>query len=372
MQTHRLQVGTSGFDYRHWDGRFYPDDLPRDRRLAYYAEHFQTLELNVTFYRTPRARTFVAWRDQVPDSFRFAVKASRYLTHIRRLKNPRASVEYLMDRVSRLGDRLGPILLQLPPNMPIDLERLDETLQAFGDQTQVAVEPRHASWFTEDLRDVLAAHRAALCLADRRGPITPIWRTARWTYLRFHQGRASPSSCYGYRALASWASRLTALWDGSPAGYVFFNKMHMPARWTTHGGSSASWRADPGPRRLGAPSSCHTIATSPGPGHAVRFVSKDQDSVDLAGRRQPTMRVLAASFPDADSARAAQAQLIAQLALEANQIGVEALAPMSARSSPRSILAGRFQDEVVQDAQSVVEGHGGTMVIDIEDGGRNA
>jgi uncharacterized protein YecE (DUF72 family) len=223
MRTRRLRVGTSGFDYGHWAGRFYPDDLPRHKRLEYYARQFRTLELNVTFYRTPRARTFAAWRDQVPDTFRFAIKASRYLTHVRRLKDPRAPVEYLMDRVARLGDRLGPVLLQLPPNMPIDLDRLDETLEAFGKETSVAVEPRHPSWFTEAFLDVLAAHRAALCLADRRGPITPVRRTASWIYLRFHEGRASPASCYGQRALATWVSRLRDEWPRSAFGYVFFN-----------------------------------------------------------------------------------------------------------------------------------------------------
>jgi uncharacterized protein YecE (DUF72 family) len=222
MQTRRLLVGTSGFDYEHWDGPFYPDDLPRNRRLPFYAEHFSTLELNVTFYRTPRARFFDSWRDGVPDGFRFAVKASRYLTHIRRLVDPRQPVEYLMDRVSRLGDRLGPVLLQLPPTMPVALDRLDDTLSAFGTQTQVAVEPRHASWFTDELRELLRQHRAALCLADRNGPITPIWRTAPWLYLRFHEGRARPRTCYGRQALSSWVRRVRDTWP-RPAGYVFFN-----------------------------------------------------------------------------------------------------------------------------------------------------
>jgi uncharacterized protein YecE (DUF72 family) len=223
MAPRRALVGTSGFDYAHWQGRFYPDDLPRRERLAYYARHFPVLELNVTFYRTPRARTFAAWRDSVPEGFRFAVKASRYLTHVRRLKDPRAPVEYLMDRVSRLGDRLGPILVQLPPNLPVELERLDETLTAFGRTAQVAVEPRHPSWFTDELYDVLSAHRAALCLADRRGPITPTRRTAAWFYLRLHEGRASPPSCYGRRALATWATRLRRAWPRSAEGYVLFN-----------------------------------------------------------------------------------------------------------------------------------------------------
>lgn len=218
----RVAVGTSGFDYSHWGGRFYPDDLPRGQRLAFYARHFPIVELNVTFYRTPRARTFEAWRDAVPDGFRFAVKASRFLTHVRRLRDPRAPVEYLMDRLTRLGDRLGPILVQLPPNLPVELERLDETLAAFGQGPRIAVEPRHDSWFTHEFYDLLATHHAALCLADRRGPVTPIRRTTAWFYLRLHEGRASPPSCYGPAAMGTWAARLRHSWP-RPEGYVLFN-----------------------------------------------------------------------------------------------------------------------------------------------------
>lgn len=223
MAASELRVGTSGFDYPHWGGRFYPDDLPTTRRLEFYARTFRAVELNVTFYRTPRARTFSTWRDAVPDGFRFAVKASRYLTHVRRLKDPRAPVEYLMDRVGRLDDRLGPVLLQLPPDMRIELDRLDDTLSAFGPAVRVAVEPRHASWFTHELCQLLVRHRAALCLADRRGPVTPVWATASWLYVRFHAGRASPPSCYGVRALRTWAGRLADAWPPPARGYVFFN-----------------------------------------------------------------------------------------------------------------------------------------------------
>lgn len=223
MPRSQLRIGTSGFDYAHWDGRFYPDDLPATRRLEFYARTFRAVELNVTFYRTPRARTFTAWRDTVPDDFRFAVKASRYLTHVRRLKEPRAPVEYLMDRVGRLDDRLGPVLLQLPPDMRIELDRLDETLSAFGNKVRVAVEPRHASWFTDALCVLLARHGAALCLADRRGPVIPIRRTASWLYVRFHEGRASPPSCYGVQAMRTWAGRLVDTWPRPASGYVFFN-----------------------------------------------------------------------------------------------------------------------------------------------------
>jgi uncharacterized protein YecE (DUF72 family) len=222
-----LRVGTSGFDYRDWHSRFYPADLPDRARLSYYARTFDTVELNVTFYRMPAAAAFQRWREEVPDGFRFAVKASRYLTHVRRLRDPQAPVEYLMERASLLGDRLGPILLQLPPDLPIELDRLDRTLSAFGPAVPVAVEARHPSWFCPELRALLAGHRAALCLADRRGPTTPLWGTADWAYLRLHEGRAHPASCYGRAALRAWLARLEALWPGALSGYVFFNNDHL-------------------------------------------------------------------------------------------------------------------------------------------------
>ena len=222
-----LLVGTSGFDYKDWRGSFYPRFIKSGDRLAFYAVHFDTVELNVTFYRMPAASAFRGWRDAVPEGFVFAVKASRYLTHIRRLVDPEQPVEFLMERAGELGDRLGPILLQLPPSLEVDLERLERTLVAFGRSVRVAVEPRHKSWFVPELCDVLRRHGAAFVLADRRGPIAPLWATSDWTYLRMHQGSATPRPCYGDAALRAWVERLGALPDGAgDSGYVYFNNDH--------------------------------------------------------------------------------------------------------------------------------------------------
>jgi uncharacterized protein YecE (DUF72 family) len=223
-----ILVGTSGFDYKDWRGTFYPRFVKSGDRLAFYAHHFDTVELNVTFYRMPAASAFRGWRDAVPEGFVFAVKASRYLTHIKRLADARPSVEYLMERAGELGDRLGPILLQLPPSLEIDLERLDRTLEAFGPKVRVAVEPRHRSWFVLELCDVLRRHDAAFVMADRRSrPITPLWSTSGWFYLRMHQGRARPRPCYGDAALRSWVDRLRELRDeGGRSGFVYFNNDH--------------------------------------------------------------------------------------------------------------------------------------------------
>lgn len=220
-----MAVGTSGFDYPHWRrGVFYPREVKAEDRLAYYAEHFRTVELNGTFYRLPSAQAFRQWAaiaDAAPQPFVFAVKASRYLTHIKRLREPREPVELLMERAMLLGRHLGPVLLQLPPSMKIELERLEETIEAFG-RAAVVVEPRHESWFVPELEALLRSRGVPLCLADRKGPITPIWRTADWIYVRFHQGRAL-RPCYPEDALRSWRSRLVEAWGANPAGFAFFN-----------------------------------------------------------------------------------------------------------------------------------------------------
>jgi uncharacterized protein YecE (DUF72 family) len=216
-----IRIGTSGFIYEHWRHRFYPASA-RGSELEWYARTFDTVELNVTFYRLPPSSTFRSWAARVPVGFLFAVKASRYLTHLRRLKEPRPSVELLVERARALGSHLGPILIQLPPDLELDLAALEETLDAFPGGVRIAVEPRHASWFVDDVRRLLTKRNVALCLADRRGPITPLWRTADWSYLRFHAGRAMPRSCYGPGELESWAERVEA-WGRDATGFVYFN-----------------------------------------------------------------------------------------------------------------------------------------------------
>jgi uncharacterized protein YecE (DUF72 family) len=217
-----IRIGTSGFIYEHWRQRFYASS-DRGSELERYAATFDTVELNVTFYRMPASPTFRSWAARVPPDFVFAVKASRYLTHVRRLQDPQASVELLVERAKQLGRHLGPILIQLPPDLELDLDALDATLAAFPDDLRVAVEPRHPSWFVAEVRRLLERRRVALCLADRRGPITPLWRTTDWSYLRFHAGGAEPRSCYGADELAAWADRLVAGWGSHGSGYVFFN-----------------------------------------------------------------------------------------------------------------------------------------------------
>jgi uncharacterized protein YecE (DUF72 family) len=226
-------VGTSGWQYRHWRGRFYPEDLAQKRWLEHYAEHFAVVESNNAFYRLPSPEIFAGWAARTPEDFRFTVKMSRYLTHIRRLREPAEPVERFLAHATSLGRKLAPVLLQLPPTLRAEVGLLEETLGRFGGRARVAVELRHASWFTDDVRRVLESHGAALCLADgelgtRPGraasrPVSPLWRTTDWGYLRLHHGAAAPSPCYGRTALRSWAERLGGLWERGDEIYVLFN-----------------------------------------------------------------------------------------------------------------------------------------------------
>ncbi len=219
-----LRIGTSGWQYRDWRAGFYPVGLPTTRWLEYYTGRFDTVEVNNTFYRLPDPTTFADWARRVPDGFDFAIKASRYLTHYKRLREPEEPVRRLLAHAEPLGDHLSVVLLQLPPDLRAAPDDLDRTLRAFGDRVRVAVEPRHPSWWTAEVRTVLERHAAALCFADRDSRLlTPLWRTADWTYLRLHSGRARPAPCYGLRALRSWVERLIGLYGPEAHGYVYFN-----------------------------------------------------------------------------------------------------------------------------------------------------
>lgn len=220
-----LYVGTSGWQYRSWRGPFYPAGLPQREWLRFYAERFPTVEVNNAFYRLPERDTFASWRSQVPDDVQVAVKVSRYLTHIKRLRDPAEPVKRFWSRAEALGPRLGPALLQLPPTLVADAVVLDAALTEFPSDARVAVEPRHASWWSDEIARVLRAHNAALCWADRGGrPMTPLWRTAAFGYLRMHEGAAQPWPRYGRAALDSWLNRLSSTFDiRTEDVFVFFN-----------------------------------------------------------------------------------------------------------------------------------------------------
>jgi uncharacterized protein YecE (DUF72 family) len=219
-----LHIGTSGWQYASWRGVLYPEKLPQRRWLEWYAQSFPTVENNSAFYRLPSPETFAGWRERTPPGFVMALKASRYLTHIRRLRDPSEPVQRLLTAAAGLGDRLGPVLIQLPPTLTVETERLAECLRCFPADRRVAVEPRHDSWWTTEVQDLLARHGAALCWTDVLGkPRTRLWRTASWGYLRMHEGAARPWPSYGDQALRSWSRRLAEAWSVADDVYVYFN-----------------------------------------------------------------------------------------------------------------------------------------------------
>jgi uncharacterized protein YecE (DUF72 family) len=238
-------VGTSGWQYKHWNGPFYPLEIPQSAQLAFYAESFRIVEVNFTFYRLPEASAFRNWAEQTPEDFVFDVKASRFLTHFKKLKEPEEPIERLMSRARELGPKLRTVLLQLPPNFRRNEERLDHALTLLGGQVRVAVEFREESWYEESVREVLTRHGAALCLADRGGRwITPTWRTASWGYVRFHGGAAQPPGCYDPATLDERAALVADLWGADGEVHVFFNN-----DWYACALRDAAWFADAARRR---------------------------------------------------------------------------------------------------------------------------
>jgi uncharacterized protein YecE (DUF72 family) len=216
----RPHIGTSGWQYDDWRGVFYPDGVPQRDWLAYYAERFGTVEVNNSFYRLPERPTFERWREQTPPGFVVTVKASRFITHMKRLRDPEEPVGLLWERATGLGDRLGPILFQLPPRFPVEIERLRELLQVLPKGMQPAFEFRDRSWYTDDVFLLLDDAGAALVWPDGPGMRHTLPMTAGWLYVRFHQGTVDGP---GYRRekLRRWASRISA--TGAGVAYLYFN-----------------------------------------------------------------------------------------------------------------------------------------------------
>lgn len=217
-----VYVGTSGWQYKDWAKAFYPPGTPS--LLEYYSTRFRTVEINATFYRLPEKPVFEKWEREAPPDFLFAVKASRFLTHMKKLKEPEEPVARLLERASALQTKMAVILVQLPGNFGRNEERLEATLAAFPKHLRIAVEFRHESWFVDEVRDLLTNYGAALCLADRAGRVlTPLWKTCDWGYLRMHQGEQRPLPCYEASTLAERARMLASLWEPRQDVFVYFN-----------------------------------------------------------------------------------------------------------------------------------------------------
>jgi uncharacterized protein YecE (DUF72 family) len=216
-------IGTSGWHYSDWKGRFYPAGSKSSDWLNYYSQRFGTVELNSAFYRLPTREAFQTWAEDIPDDFVIAVKASRYLTHIKRLHEPAEPIRRLLEAASGLGGALGPVLLQFPPTMRADPHGLAAALAEFPPTVRVAVESRHPSWQEDVIREVLEDHAAAWVLVDPADRSRPRWRTAEWGYVRFHAGTGSPGPCYTRSPLETWAKRLADIWTPVEDLYCYFN-----------------------------------------------------------------------------------------------------------------------------------------------------
>jgi uncharacterized protein YecE (DUF72 family) len=214
------RIGTSGYHYDHWRGVFYPESLPKRQWFSFYAAHFDTVEINNTFYRLPTAKTFDAWRKQTPAGFCYAVKFSRYGSHVKRLKAPRGTLGRFLRRVDHLGEFLGPILVQLPPRWDVNVERLAKFLAAAPRTRRWAVEFRDARWLCEEVYAVLKQYRAALCIHDMIEE-HPRTLTADWVYLRFHGNRYQGN--YSAEALRVWAQRISEYRKSGLDVFAFFN-----------------------------------------------------------------------------------------------------------------------------------------------------
>jgi len=211
----QVLAGTSGFAFAEWKGGFYPPELPGDRMLSHYAAHLPTVEINVSFYRMPTEAMLTAWAAQTPGDFRFAIKAHRRITHTKRLRDVDQDVRWLYERVGTLGDRLGPVLFQLPPSLRKDLPLLQQFLASLPPLPYVAVEFRHATWHDDAVYDALRTYRAALCIAEDDDSCAPLVHTAPFGYYRLHRLR------YTQAQLAGWAEHLSAAADLRPVFCYF-------------------------------------------------------------------------------------------------------------------------------------------------------
>lgn len=219
----QVRIGTSGWSYQHWRDGFYPPRLKSDARLSWYAEQFDTVEINASFYRLPSEAAVASWAAAAPPDFLFAWKASRYITHARKLIDPRASLDLVFGRMAPLGAALGPALFQLPPRFRRNDARLAAFLSQLPSGHRVAMEFRDASWFCPEVMTLLADHDVAFCIGDHADAPSPWEATASFVYLRGHGPAGTYAGRYPSDCLADWARRLDAWRAAGRDVYVYFD-----------------------------------------------------------------------------------------------------------------------------------------------------
>ncbi len=217
-----IRIGTSGWVYKHWRDVFYPSDLPARAWFTFYAREFDTVEINNSFYRLPSPEMFDAWRKQAPPGFLYAVKASRYITHMKKLKDPKEPLREFLTRAKRLENTLGPILYQLPPHWRVNLERFEQFLAQLPSDYRHVIEFRDATWLIEPVFQLMERYHVAHCLHDMRPLDIPLRITAPPVYVRFH-GDIHHSGDYSHSALSTWAERIARWNDERLDVFAYFN-----------------------------------------------------------------------------------------------------------------------------------------------------
>lgn len=218
-----VRIGTSGWHYKHWVGAFYPERTPGSKMLAYYCEHFDTVELNNSFYHLPEKPALEAWRESTPADFCFAAKGSRFLTHMKKLKDAEQGLRRFLDAVETLHRKLGPILFQLPPNWDLDVERLANFISYLPREHHYAFEFRNASWSVRQTYEILQRENIGYCIFDLAGTQSPVEVTADFAYVRLHGPGGRYQGSYSDEALAGWAKRIEKWRRELRAVYVYFD-----------------------------------------------------------------------------------------------------------------------------------------------------
>ena len=219
----RICIGTSGWNYKHWLGPFYPEKTRAADMLDFYTRHFDTVELNNSFYHLPTVKAFDTWRESTPPDFVFAVKGSRFITHMKKLKDPGPATEKFFARADNLRQKLGPILFQLPPHWRVNVERLASFLAVLPSTHRYAFEFREPSWFTTEVYDLLKRHNSALCIYQMTGYESPREITADFIYLRFHGTESTYGGSYATGALKHWARQINNWRADARDVYAYFN-----------------------------------------------------------------------------------------------------------------------------------------------------
>ncbi|WP_347156768.1 DUF72 domain-containing protein [Pontibacter chitinilyticus] len=233
----KIHIGTSGWHYKHWMGNFYPPGVKSKDFTNHYLRYFRTVEINYSFYKLPSAETFANWRAAVPDDFIFAVKASRYITHMKKLNEPQEGLSRLFNNMNALEEKLGPILFQLPPMWKVNVERLRDFLRLLPPYYRYTFEFRHSSWYTQEVLELLRQHNAAFCIYELEYHLSPLEVTADFVYVRLHGPEGKYAGSYSEDTMRWWAGQclgwkqqglnVYVYFDNDQLGYAAFNAQQL-------------------------------------------------------------------------------------------------------------------------------------------------